>query len=33
MEYVYAAMMLHAAEKDINDDAVTAVLALSLIHI
>ena len=27
MEYVYAAMMLHAAEKDINDDAVTAVLA------
>jgi len=26
MEYVYAAMMLHAAEKDINDDAVTAVL-------
>ena len=26
MEYVYAAMMLHAAEKDISDDAVTAVL-------
>ena len=27
MEYVYAAMLLHAAEKDINDDAVTAILA------
>lgn len=27
MEYVYAAMLLHAAEKDITEDAVTATLA------
>ena len=26
MEYVYAAMLLHSAEKEIDDDAVTAVL-------
>ena len=26
MEYVYAAMLLHSAEKEINDDAVSAVL-------
>ncbi len=26
MEYVYAAMLLHSAEKDIDDKAVTAVL-------
>ena len=40
MEYVYAAMLLHSAEKEIDDDAVSAVLKaagvdvdLSLIHI
>lgn len=27
MEYVYAAMLLHAAEKDITEDAVSAVLS------
>ena len=27
MEYVYAAMLLHAAEKDMTEDAVTATLA------
>tara|TARA_B100000287_G_scaffold5604_1_gene5459 strand:+ start:207 stop:509 length:303 start_codon:yes stop_codon:yes gene_type:complete len=26
MEYVYAAMLLHSAEKEIDDDAVSAVL-------
>ena len=26
MEYVYAAMLLHSAEKEINDDAVSAIL-------
>ena len=26
MEYVYAAMLLHSAEKNIDDDAVSAVL-------
>ena len=26
MEYVYAAMLLHSAEKEIDDKAVTAVL-------
>ena len=26
MEYVYAAMLLHAAEKDISEDAVAAIL-------
>ena len=26
MEYVYAAMLLHSAEKTIDDDAVSAVL-------
>ncbi len=26
MEYVYAAMLLHSAEKEIDEDAVTAVL-------
>ena len=26
MEYVYAAMLLHAAEKEIDDKAVSAVL-------
>ena len=26
MEYVYAAMLLHSAEKDIDEDAVSAIL-------
>ncbi|MEC9264021.1 MAG: 50S ribosomal protein P1, partial [Candidatus Thermoplasmatota archaeon] len=26
MEYVYAAMLLHSAEKNIDEDAVSAVL-------
>ena len=29
MEYVYAAMLLHSAEKNIDDDAVSAVLKAS----
>ena len=42
MEYVYAAMLLHSAEMDIDEDGVSSVLsaagvevdgALSLIHI
>jgi large subunit ribosomal protein L12 len=27
MEYVYAAMLLHSAEKEIDEDAVSAILA------
>ena len=27
MEYVYAAMLLHSAEKNIDEDAVSAVLS------
>ena len=40
MEYVYAAMLLHSAEKEIDENGVSAVLTaagvdadLSLIHI
>ena len=32
MEYVYAAMLLHSAEKNIDDDAVSAVLKACLLY-
>ena len=33
MEYVYAAMLLHSAEKEIDDKAVTAVLTAAGIDV
>ena len=33
MEYVYAAMLLHSAEKEIDDKAVTAVLTAAGVEV
>ena len=33
MEYVYAAMLLHSAEKDIDEDGVSSVLSAAGVEV